>query len=152
MPLVDPPLQHLAGTVRQIAVLMSSTGFTEIPTRINTGLYVTCHFNFEHHLAVQADNWPSLRGIPFPMDCVGVCDEPMSWYRDYGYVLDAHFPGREFVVSFTRVAREDQAEHGGWRWSKWGPYVGKHTPQAEYLYDEADISVVYTFHIYEVIK
>lgn len=76
----------------------------------------------------------------------GVCDSVEQ--------LLAHFPeleapGREFVVTLTEVRKADQSPTGGWRWHKWGPYIGNHNPQYEYLYDEEGIDAVLVYHIYE---
>lgn len=38
---------------------------------------------------------------------------------------------------------------GGWRWEKWGPYIGTQRSVADYLHDEPDIDYVYTFHVYK---
>lgn len=65
------------------------------------------------------------------------------------WVVDSE---RRFVVAFTRVRREDQPADGGWRWHKWGQYIGKHEPRCEYLYDEDGIDEVYCFHVYERIR
>ena len=60
---------------------------------------------------------------------------------------------RQYVITLTPMCQEEQPEEGGWRWHKWGAYIGKHNVQCEYLYDEdlSDISqtFVYVFHIYE---
>lgn len=147
MPLVDPSLAPLEGTVRQISMMVSPTTFTELPERISTGLYLCGHFNFQAHMPIPFDPYPSLH--PAELSCYGVCDDPLSWYQDHRLALEA-LSNRNFVVAFVRVARKDQPEQDGWRWSKWGHYIGRHTPQHEYLYDETDIDTVYVFHIYEV--
>jgi hypothetical protein len=58
---------------------------------------------------------------------------------------------REFVVLLHKIAKSDQPSEGGWRWHKWGDYIGTQTPTAEYIYDEPEIEVVYCYHIYEKI-
>lgn len=77
----------------------------------------------------------------------GVCDSPEQvtdrWPR---IIVDR----RPFVIAFTPFLRADQPEQGGWRWHKWGEYIGTQEPTHEYLYDEPHIDKVYTFHIYEV--
>lgn len=40
----------------------------------------------------------------------------------------------------------------GWRWHKWGPYLGKHTPQCEYLNEEKNIDYVLIWHLYPLKK
>jgi hypothetical protein len=47
------------------------------------------------------------------------------------------------------VIKANQSHEGGWRWHKWGEYIGKYEPQYEYLYDEPEIEKVYVYHIYE---
>jgi hypothetical protein len=56
---------------------------------------------------------------------------------------------RKFIVTVTPVVKADQSPHGGWRWHKWGTYIGTHDIQCEYLYDEQGIEQVFCFHIYE---
>ena len=59
---------------------------------------------------------------------------------------------REFVVLLHKIAKKNQPNEGGWRWHKWGDYIGTQTPTTEYIYDEPEIEVVYCYHIYEKIK
>ena len=56
----------------------------------------------------------------------------------------------EYVISVTEVRKDEQSDEGGWRWHKWGEYIGKQDPQCEYLADEPKIESVYCFHIYKV--
>ena len=58
---------------------------------------------------------------------------------------------RRFVIGMTEVRRVDQSSEGGWRWHKWGEYIGTREPTTEYLADETCIESVWTFHIYEVL-
>lgn len=57
---------------------------------------------------------------------------------------------RSFVILVREITRDDQPDRGGWRWHKWGDYIGTHSPRHEYLADEPDIESVITFHIVEV--
>ena len=41
-----------------------------------------------------------------------------------------------YVLSLTTILKADQEPAGGWRWHKWGDYLGDKDPQHEYLYDE----------------
>ena len=49
----------------------------------------------------------------------------------------------------SRSGKADEPSSGGWRFRKWGEYIGKHEVTCEYIYDEPDIDFVYCFHIYE---
>ena len=57
---------------------------------------------------------------------------------------------KKFVILLTPVFKEDQPESCGWRWYKWGQYIGKYEPKCEYLYDEEGIDYVYCFTILEI--
>ena len=56
-----------------------------------------------------------------------------------------------FVVIVSEIRKESQPENGGWRWHKWGEYIGDKEPQCEYLHDEPDIDSVFVFGVYHVI-
>lgn len=83
------------------------------------------------------------------MGCYGVCDSPEQFIEKYGTRLEAD--PRAFVVCFTPVRKQDQPKRDGWRWHKWGPYIGKKRPRHEYLADEGpSIEVVYCYHVLQV--
>lgn len=60
---------------------------------------------------------------------------------------------RKFAVGFNPIKQDPENPGGGWRWHKWGTYIGKHNICCEYLDDEdlSDINQDYIlcFHIYE---
>lgn len=56
-------------------------------------------------------------------------------------------PDSNYIITITEVTK---GNNGGWRWHKWGPYIGDHEPQAEYLDDEPNIDKVFCYHIYGV--
>ncbi len=83
----------------------------------------------------------------------GVADNASQVIDYYEYLLSMHgdyMNNRKFVILLTPIFRESQPERGGWRWHKWGQYIGDFEPQCEYLYDEQGIDYVYTFTILEV--
>jgi hypothetical protein len=64
-------------------------------------------------------------------------------------------PNRKFFLTMTPVYqdKENKGKGGGWRWHKWGTYIGKLNPQHEYLDDEDfgnDFQYVICFHLYEL--
>lgn len=93
------------------------------------------------------------------------CDSPIYWY-DYGVCDNAsqvmdyydalykehedYMKEKKFVILLSPMFKEDQPESGGWRWHKWGQYIGKFKPKHEYLYDEEGIDFVYCFKILEI--
>lgn len=78
----------------------------------------------------------------------GVCD-------NYGQVLEEHKdilnnPNKNYVIGMCTVDRIKQPSDGGWRWHKWGKYIGNQNPEHEYLYNDTHIDKVYCYHIYEI--
>lgn len=58
--------------------------------------------------------------------------------------------GNKYIVELRSVYRDTQPREDGWRWSKWGTYLGTQERRSEYLYDEPDISCVFTYHIFKI--
>lgn len=77
----------------------------------------------------------------------GVCDSPEQVVERFPQLVADERP---LLVYFTEVRREDQSPEGGWRWHKWGVYIGEREPTTEYLYDEPEIESVYVFHIVQL--
>jgi hypothetical protein len=68
--------------------------------------------------------------------------------------IKQHYPDvfestRKFVVCMTPIIHAEETEQD-FRWHKWGPYIGNHKPQHEYLFDEVGIEQVFVFRILEV--
>ena len=76
----------------------------------------------------------------------GVCDGVGNLLEHYDFENDP----RDLVVFLTEIRREDQPEDGGWRWSKWGNYIGSQNVYSEYLYDEPEIESVYVWEAWEI--
>lgn len=57
---------------------------------------------------------------------------------------------KNHVILISTIIKKYQPEHGGWRWHKWGKYLGKYKHEYEYLYDETDIDFVFIYSVYEV--
>jgi len=77
----------------------------------------------------------------------GVCD---NWQQILEQWPEIESDPRSFIISLAEMRREDQPASGGWRWHKWGTYIGTQKPEHEYLYDDKHIDSVFCFHIYEV--
>lgn len=61
-------------------------------------------------------------------------------------------PDAVYFIRFTPVFNHHNGAIGGWRWRKWGTYLGKHTPQYEYLDEEENIDYVLLWHLYPLKK
>lgn len=106
------------------------------PTRLQRGVYLFGHWNPERSTS------SSLRSCEY-----GVCDSAEQLLASHDYEADP----RKLLISLVEMRKEDQSESGGWRWHKWGKYIGTQSPQCEYLYDEPEIELVYTFNVYEIL-
>lgn len=51
------------------------------------------------------------------------------------------------TVPKRTVCRDDEPLMDGWRWSKWGEYIGSQNPTQEYLAMEPDIEEVLVYRI-----
>ena len=127
------------------AIIGMVNGNTTIPHEVVKGVYIRPDFGSSLFLNPGYEPYPELRNI----DCFGVCDE-------YQQILDlepalVNDPNREFVIKLTPVKKANQSEEGGWRWHKWGEYIGVHEITSEYLYDEPIVEEVFCYHIYEKI-
>lgn len=90
-------------------------------------------------------DWEKEVGAP---PSYGVCDYPQQVAEKFPYLIDG--PER-LVMQVTELVGSEQPAQGGWRWHKWGEYIGDQDPQCEYLYDEPEIEKVFVFHIYELV-
>lgn len=123
------------------------------PKQIELGCYQITHHSGD--MIIWGSNAPKLEyGYPEfegELSCYGVCDTPKQFYEDFGDRL-TNDP-RPLTVFFTHIKKypENKGQGGGWRWHKWGPYVGYGIPTCEYLDDEELFeNGVYTYHIYQV--
>jgi hypothetical protein len=118
-------------------------------------------FNFSHEEFLEFDNMGS---IPFDQSFevfapsylkaqYGVGDS-IEQIKEY-FKEEIEDPNRKYFITVTPVFqdKENKGKGGGWRWHKWGEYIGKLEPKCEYLDDEDfgdDFEYVICFHLYEV--
>lgn len=86
------------------------------------------------------------QALEFPED-YGVCDYPEQIAEKFPMLVS---DPRRFIIVFREVHKEDQPERDGWRWHKWGAYIGDQKSEAEYIADEPVVTLVYTFSILEL--
>jgi len=125
-------------------LIASMQGNNTSREKITDGIYEIGSFGGSMFLP-DFDHYPDLDHDEYGE--YGVCD-------NYLQILDI-FPilksskERKFLITLTPVRKKNQSSDGGWRWHKWGAYIGTKNPQCEYLYDEPDIDLIYCYHIYE---
>lgn len=75
----------------------------------------------------------------------GLCDNADQILKKWGHLeagKQRHF------ITMTPIYREFEPSSGGFRFHKWGEYIGEHELEYEYLVDQTDIDVIYSFHIH----
>ena len=162
---VDPDKVSAGGDTAK--VLAAIEGTREYPGGVKRhacGLFEIGHFNFNYCLG--EDEWDPYSASD-ALEAIyraegmnaAIVELAEAVFIDYGVCdsieqfLDTEC-GRalldspeEYCVSFTHVAKEPGV--GGWRWHKWGPYIGLGEPTTEYLADEEQFAAgVYCFHVY----
>ena len=142
--LVDVQFRKPAADMVIILALVGSGGGA-IPERISEGMYLSTHWSIDQLGVRLRERWREDNTEFLDFAEYGVCDSPEQAVEKFK-LRDRQ---ERFFVSFVRILRANQPYSGGWRWHKWGEYIGDKTPTREYLHDEPEISEVYTFHIYE---
>lgn len=116
---------------------------------IETGIYrANFDFNFSAYAFIEKLDWHD--------DAIyGVADN-IEQIKEYckSYVDDLN---KQYIIEVTPVFQDEDnvGKGGGWRWHKWGPYIGELNPQCEYLDDEdfgPDFKYVLCFTLYKVVK
>ena len=125
-------------------------GHVDSAQSLRPGIFLISHFgssdllkDWEHYPEfpdIDTDEGAQYRGSR------GVCDNVDQVLKRYPELEASE---RQFIVTLTAIERGRQPASGGWRWSKWGAYIGTQNPQHEYLYDDRHIDKVYVFNIYE---
>lgn len=109
--------------------------FGNRPTiEIQTGIYTINHFG-------SSDFLPGYITYDY-----GVCDSAENLLE---VMPELEASDQKFVVTLTPIDGTQEPERNGWRWHKWGEYIGNQEPKHEYIYDDVHIGVVYVFHIYK---
>ena len=81
--------------------------------------------------------WFGCEGERYWFGCEGQVDYPLSGVCDYPDQVKEKYPELIQNVWFKPILRSDQeSEWGGWRWRKWGQYIGEYSDdhRGEYLY------------------
>ena len=138
-----------------------SDDVTRLPTRVYRGVY-EAHINF--HKEIQdliVDDWPSFhlhesgewdRWIEYTGHTAASFGVVDHWSQLPLAALDAD--PRNLLVYLGLHRRADQSPDGGWRWHRWGPYLGVHAPENstnyEYLHEATDVVEVWSYCVVEV--
>lgn len=120
--------------------ILKMLGFGGESNKITTGVYEIHHFGMSR--------WPECVKDQDVFKEYGVCDNYEQVIAEHEHIIN---PFKKFVITLTPIVKSDEPPFGGWRWHKWGEYIGTLKPQHEYIYDEDDsIEKVYVYNVYEV--
>jgi hypothetical protein len=152
--LIDPEYGTPDDVTLEVLSLLGHGGDVS-PERLRAGVYKIDHHNGRYYFRGIASLYPVIRPMrlcdgKWNNDYVGsfgVCDN-LQQLLDHIPELEAS--DRKFVVTLTPVRRDKQPSNGGWRWRRWGPYIGTQNPQYEYLYDEKGVDEVLCYSIHEL--
>ncbi len=124
-----------------LAIVASASGRGAASRRVARGIYEIGHFGHSQW-PKGFDHYPDFGERP----CSGVADDEGQILEQYPELQDLE---RQFIITLTPIVKAMEPLDGGWRWHKWGPYIGKQAPTQEYLAHEPVIERVVVFHIYE---
>lgn len=147
--LKDPIFIHKDPTLALIGDLIAKiNGNRPGIIRLREGVYQSGNWNFNHDISWR-NEWPEDRSDWRMLydEGYGVCDDFEQVLAKHPQLVESEKP---YCVSIVELRRENQHPDGGWRWEKWGEYIGTQNSQCEYLYDEPEIERVYTYHYYEL--
>lgn len=121
-------------------------------------------FNFSNEEFLEFDIDKGILNIPFDQSYevfaptyhkaqYGVADS-IEQIKEY-FNEEIEDTNKKYFITVTPVYqdKENKGKGGGWRWHKWGEYIGKLDSKCEYLDDEEfgdDFKHVICFHLYEV--
>lgn len=144
---LDPTMKFVLGVVGQ-----GDPSPTPVPG-LPDGYYMIRHFSADplanvegiwKYLQDQEEKWWSdpdhwYQRLHEAIGCGDsfVCDSPQQFYERHHAALEEIVPF-DVSVWFTHVAKNPVSEGGGWRWRKWGEYIGDGEPTREYLDDEPE--------------
>ena len=144
--LVNPRLQYDP----HLANILSLIGQGGKDQEIETGIFISPSFSFNNSIQNKKNEYFGFVSEDEYLGPYGVCDNAEQVKQKYSKWLND--PELKFCVSFTKITKSEEPESGGWRWHKWGSYIGDKNPQCEYIYDEDDdIQEVYCYHIYQLL-
>ena len=127
-------------------MLINLTSVAQFRISGMVGCYNIKHFSGNHLIGIKSYEDESFEIGNY--HSYGVCDSPQQFMEDVGPLLEKS--DDKFVAFFTHVAKRP-GERDGWRWHKWGEYIGKGTPTREYLDDEEQFNDgIYVYHVYRV--
>lgn len=132
----QPLLKPEDYTCRESGVSINNTHYMRVLCEMSESINL---FHYGENIGYLPENSP-----------FGVCDKPEQFLSKYKTNLEND--SRNLFIVFEHIDKASQPASGGWRWHKWGPYIGTGKPKCEYLYDEEGFdNGVYLYCVYKVL-
>ena len=113
--------------------------------KIEDGVFISAFpFNFHHTLTPSPTFEQEYDFLGRYVSTYGVADNVEQIKNHYLPLLDN---SKNYCIGISIVKKSEQESWGGWRWHKWGEYIGEQNPQCEYLYNEPEIEEVMVYSI-----
>lgn len=156
----------------EFIVLKSTIGsdtYEFVIRRVDKGIYQGSFLDMflEHHSSLSPDRecdyglvynkdgtkatWRGrdLNNLQFDTPGYGVADNIDQVLKFSSRIVND--PNRLFVLTYDEITKDSQPAQGGWRWHKWGRYIGEQIPTCEYIKDEDKIERVICWHFHPVL-
>lgn len=115
-----------------------------------------CGLNDKYKLGAITDyDYAKAYYSPIYFSDYGVADnasQVLDYFDDLCHEHAEYMENHKFIILMTPIFKDSTKPFSGWRWHKWGRYIGKFDHRCEYLNDEVGIDYVYVFKILEVQK
>ena len=142
--------------VRKFSEVCMPTEYTGVFWCTDDNIFSECK---QHQVYGSKTYWETIDSFPRDKMSDYIAYDNNAWY--YGVadnleqIIDLYnnaewFKGNHVILCWM-VEKEPDNPCSGWRWHKWGDYIGTRNPQCEYLNDEPEINEVVVFSIYKVI-
>jgi hypothetical protein len=128
------------------AIIAQINGRKSTVKRLQEGVYECAHWSFTRETSNRLEEYDNLPDKD--IFCYGVCDSPEQLLAALPQTIASD---RAYCISMVSLEKKNESPEGGWRWHKWGPYIGTQKKTCEYLYDEPEVEKVYTYHIYRIL-
>lgn len=170
-----------SGSMFQPWKLMNNENYSNLileeddPNLDTTGIYLEA-LNARHHIERLTDYKtvnPMSNKYLYTVNTYGVADNATQVIRHLENSLKTYFYGNDFddefylgkslvkmielypeyklVLLMTPHMNTKDCSWGGWRWHKWGEYIGVHEPRHEYLSYEKGIDYVLSYDL-EIVR
>lgn len=147
--------EELATIQELINNLKNAKDIRDFLYQIKTGIYKGCwsKSDLKDYCGLEVEEYDSfLNKNNFNSsfrENFGVADNIEQVLEHYPELLESK---DSFIVIFSDVYRKDQPKSYGFRYEKFGEYIGTQDIQHEFIYDDKHIDKVIIYHIFKILN